>query len=134
MGFTIRFLMLGKHLHGLAHAASKYHKVLEENCKLYNQVQDLKGENANGLDTYILTERLFILSGVNVVWCIHFIGNIRVYCRIRPFMPGKPNHLSTVEDLDERTITILTSSKYGKEGRKSFTFNKVFGPSASQGH
>lgn len=92
---------LGKHLHGLAHAASKYQKVLEENCKLYNQVQDLK-------------------------------GNIRVYCRIRPFMPGKPNHLSTVEDLDERTITVLTPSKYGKEGRKSFTFNKVFGPSASQ--
>ncbi|KAL2514919.1 P-loop nucleoside triphosphate hydrolase superfamily protein with CH (Calponin-like proteiny) domain [Forsythia ovata] len=92
---------LGKHLHGLANAASKYQKVLEENCKLYNQVQDLR-------------------------------GNIRVYCRVRPFMPGKPNHLSAVEDLDERTITILTPSKYGKEGRKSFTFNKVFGPSASQ--
>jgi hypothetical protein len=27
----------------LAHAASGYHKVLEENRKLYNQVQDLKG-------------------------------------------------------------------------------------------
>lgn len=31
------------HIHGLAHAASGYHKVLEENRKLYNQVQDLKG-------------------------------------------------------------------------------------------
>lgn len=35
--------MAGKHVYGLAHAASGYHKVLEENRKLYNQVQDLKG-------------------------------------------------------------------------------------------
>ncbi|KAL8139162.1 hypothetical protein V2J09_005163 [Rumex salicifolius] len=34
---------LGMHIHGLAHAASGYHKVLEENRKLYNEVQDLKG-------------------------------------------------------------------------------------------
>jgi hypothetical protein len=33
------------HIHGLAHAASGYHRVLEENRKLYNQVQDLKGNN-----------------------------------------------------------------------------------------
>ncbi|KAJ6757068.1 KINESIN-LIKE PROTEIN KLP-3 [Salix koriyanagi] len=37
------FNNLGKHLHGLAHAASGYQRVLEENRKLYNQVQDLKG-------------------------------------------------------------------------------------------
>ncbi|GMQ00243.1 hypothetical protein CsSME_00047413 [Camellia sinensis var. sinensis] len=34
---------VGLHIHGLAYAASGYHKVLEENRKLYNQVQDLKG-------------------------------------------------------------------------------------------
>lgn len=33
----------GRHLFSLAHAATGYHKVLEENRKLYNQVQDLKG-------------------------------------------------------------------------------------------
>lgn len=33
----------GMHIHGLAHAASGYHRVLKENRKLYNQVQDLKG-------------------------------------------------------------------------------------------
>ncbi|KAI3445386.1 hypothetical protein Pfo_002051 [Paulownia fortunei] len=91
---------LGKHLNGLAHAASGYQKVLEENRKLYNQVQDLK-------------------------------GNIRVYCRVRPFLPGQPTGLSIVEGIDERTLTILTPAKYGK-GKKAFTFNKVFGPSASQ--
>lgn len=35
---------LNKHLYSLAAAASGYHKVLEENRKLYNQVQDLKGK------------------------------------------------------------------------------------------
>ncbi|CAA0834665.1 P-loop nucleoside triphosphate hydrolases superfamily protein with CH (Calponin Homology) domain [Striga hermonthica] len=91
---------LGKHLKSLAHAASGYQKVLEENRKLYNQVQDLK-------------------------------GNIRVYCRIRPFLPGQPSFLSAAEVVDEKTLTILTPAKHGK-GKKSFSFNRVFGPSASQ--
>ncbi|XP_021898893.1 kinesin-like protein KIN-14G [Carica papaya] len=95
------FNNLGKHLHGLAHAATGYRRVLEENRKLYNQVQDLK-------------------------------GNIRIYCRVRPFLGAQPKHLSSVDNIDEGTITIITPSKYGKEGRKSFTFNKVFGPSATQ--
>ncbi|KAK3037010.1 hypothetical protein RJ639_031584 [Escallonia herrerae] len=95
------FHNLGLHIRGLAHAASGYHKVLEENRKLYNQVQDLK-------------------------------GNIRVYCRVRPFLPGQSNFMSTVDYVEEGIITINTPSKYGK-GQRSFNFNKVFGPSASQG-
>ncbi|XP_027158613.1 kinesin-like protein KIN-14F [Coffea eugenioides] len=91
---------LGTHLRSLAHAASGYQRVLEENRKLYNQVQDLK-------------------------------GNIRVYCRVRP-VKGQSNELSSVDHIDDGSITIITPSKYGKEGRKSFTFNKAFGPSASQ--
>lgn len=35
--------LTGLHINGLAYAASGYHRVLEENRKLYNQVQDLKG-------------------------------------------------------------------------------------------
>uniref|UniRef100_M4D0D1 Kinesin-like protein n=1 Tax=Brassica campestris TaxID=3711 RepID=M4D0D1_BRACM len=95
------FLHLGTHLNGLAYAATGYKRVLEENRKLYNLVQDLK-------------------------------GNIRVYCRVRPFMPGQPTSLSTVENIEEGTITIRVPSKYGKEGHKPFMFNKVFGPSATQ--
>ncbi|KAL7199018.1 hypothetical protein ACSBR2_021329 [Camellia fascicularis] len=91
---------VGLHIHGLAYAASGYHKVLEENRKLYNQVQDLK-------------------------------GSIRVYCRVRPFLGGQSKYLSTVEHTEEGTITIITPSKYGK-GHRSFNFNKVFGPSATQ--
>ncbi|CAK7340594.1 unnamed protein product [Dovyalis caffra] len=101
MRYMEEFNNLGKHLHGLAHAASGYQRVLEENRKLYNQVQDLK-------------------------------GNIRVYCRVRPFLAGQASRFSTVDHIDEGNISIITPSKYGKEGRKSFSFNKVFGPLASQ--
>ncbi|XP_064976595.1 kinesin-like protein KIN-14F isoform X1 [Musa acuminata AAA Group] len=100
MKFTDEFTKLGEYLHGLAHAASGYHKVLDENRKLYNQVQDLK-------------------------------GSIRVYCRVRPFLPGQLSG-NTLGSIDEGNITIVTPSKYGKEGRRSFNFNKVFGPSSSQ--
>uniref|UniRef100_A0A0D3FHG6 Kinesin motor domain-containing protein n=1 Tax=Oryza barthii TaxID=65489 RepID=A0A0D3FHG6_9ORYZ len=92
--------ILGRHLFSLAHAASGYHIVLEENRKLYNQVQDLK-------------------------------GSIRVYCRVRPFLPGQVSSCA-VGSIDEGNITIITPSKSGKEGRKTFSFNKVFGPSATQ--
>ncbi|XP_041017997.1 kinesin-like protein KIN-14I [Juglans microcarpa x Juglans regia] len=88
------------HVHGLAHAASGYHRVLEENRKLYNQVLDLK-------------------------------GSIRVYCRVRPFLPGQSNHFSNVDFIEDGSITISTPSKHGK-GQKSFSFNNVFGPSATQ--
>ncbi|KAJ8619463.1 hypothetical protein MRB53_027992 [Persea americana] len=101
MKYSEELCNLGRHLHSLAYAASGYHRVLEENRKLYNQVQDLR-------------------------------GNIRVYCRVRPFLPGQTNRISTLDCLDDGSITIITPSKYGKEGRRSFNFNKVFGPSASQ--
>lgn len=95
------FTKMGKHLQILSNAASGYHKVLEDNRKLYNQIQDLK-------------------------------GNIRVYCRVRPFLPGQENSSTSVTGMEERTITIITPTKYGKDGSKSFTFNKVFGPAATQ--
>ncbi|KAH1078940.1 hypothetical protein GLYMA_19G213600v4 [Glycine max] len=100
MKFHEDFSNLGTHIHGLANAASGYHRVLEENRKLYNQVQDLK-------------------------------GSIRVYCRVRPFFPGQSNHLSAVENIEDGTITVNIPSKNGK-GRRSFNFNKIFGPSATQ--
>ncbi|KAM5561087.1 kinesin-like protein KIN-14I [Rosa sericea] len=101
MKYQEDFNSLGMHLHGLAHAASGYQKVLEENRKLYNLVQDLK-------------------------------GNIRVYCRVRPLLPGQTNRSNTFDQIDDGKITIVTPSKYGKEGRKSFSFNKVFGPLSTQ--
>lgn len=93
---------LGKHFKVLARAASGYHSVLAENRKLYNEVQDLK-------------------------------GNIRVYCRVRPFLPGQASDMTTIGRIEDGNITIISPPKNGKEARKSFTFNKAFGPSATQG-
>ncbi|XP_038906001.1 kinesin-like protein KIN-14I isoform X2 [Benincasa hispida] len=98
--FSEEFHNLGMHVHSLAHAASGYHKVLEENRKLYNQVQDLK-------------------------------GSIRVYCRVRPFLSDQSNYLSVVDHIEDGNITVNAPSKHGK-GQRSFSFNKVFGPSATQ--
>ena len=56
-----------------------------------------------------------------------------MYCRVRPFLPGQLSGASTIGRLDDGSITILTPVKYGKEGHRSFNFNKVFGPSATQG-
>ncbi|CAD6252804.1 unnamed protein product [Miscanthus lutarioriparius] len=92
---------LGDHLRIVSHAASGYRKVVEENRKLYNQIQDLR-------------------------------GNIRVYCRVRPFLPGKVSSSSSVAGIEDRTITLMVPSKYGKDAKKSFTFNSVFGPLATQ--
>uniref|UniRef100_A0A803M9D2 Uncharacterized protein n=1 Tax=Chenopodium quinoa TaxID=63459 RepID=A0A803M9D2_CHEQI len=91
---------LGSHMYSLAQAANGYHKVLEENRRLYNEVQDLK-------------------------------GSIRVYCRVRPFLSGNSSFISSIEHFEEGNITIRAPSKHGK-GLKSFSFNKVFGPSATQ--
>ncbi|KAI3675997.1 hypothetical protein L1987_85593 [Smallanthus sonchifolius] len=91
----------GTHVHTLCQAAAGYKKVLEENRKLYNQVQDLK-------------------------------GSIRVYCRVRPFLPGQENQVTSVDYTDEETVAIIVPTKTGREGRKASMFNKVFGPSSTQ--
>ncbi|GLT79564.1 hypothetical protein SLA2020_510470 [Shorea laevis] len=93
---------LEHHIKGLEVASSSYHKVLEENRMLYNQVQDLK-------------------------------GTIRVFCRVRPFLQGQPNGQSTVDYIGENgNIMIVNPLKHGKDARKVFSFNKVFGQTISQ--
>ncbi|XP_078436131.1 kinesin-like protein KIN-14I isoform X2 [Wolffia australiana] len=95
--------VLGRDLGTLADAASRYRKVLEENRRLYNEVQDLR-------------------------------GNIRVYCRVRPFLPGERSSASSICNVDEGSITVVNPfSKNARESQRSFNFNKVFGPSAKQG-
>ncbi|KAI4315423.1 hypothetical protein L6164_028235 [Bauhinia variegata] len=100
--YSKEFKHLGMKLKGLTEAAENYHAVLTENRKLYNEVQDLK-------------------------------GNIRVYCRIRPFLPGQNQNHTTIEFIgDNGEVIVSNPLKQGKENRKLFKFNKVFGPAASQ--
>uniref|UniRef100_A0A0D9WR62 Kinesin motor domain-containing protein n=1 Tax=Leersia perrieri TaxID=77586 RepID=A0A0D9WR62_9ORYZ len=93
---------LGRSLKLLTNAAENYHATLEENRKLFNEVQELK-------------------------------GNIRVHCRIRPFLPGEDQMSTTIDYVGDNGELILANHiKQGKEGKKMFKFNKVLGPSASQ--
>ncbi|XP_024031809.1 kinesin-like protein KIN-14J [Morus notabilis] len=94
------FNYLGLKLKGLADAAENYHVVLAENRRLYNEVQDLK-------------------------------GNIRVYCRIRPFLPGQSKKHTAIEYVGENgDLVIANPSKQGSH--RLFKFNKVFGSTATQ--
>lgn len=93
---------LEHHIKGLEVASFSYHKVLEENRLLYNLVQDLK-------------------------------GTIRVYCRVKPFLSEQSDGQSTVDYVGENgNIMIVNPRKKGKEARKVFTFNKVFGTNVTQ--
>lgn len=65
---------------------------------------------------------------------LSFVGTIRVYCRVRPFLPGQLNKQSVVDYIGETgNIMIVNPFKQGKDARKVFTFNKVFGTNATQG-
>ncbi|KAK4782474.1 hypothetical protein SAY86_016576 [Trapa natans] len=100
--YSDEFRQLGVGFQSLAEAAANYHGVLMENRKLFNEIQDLK-------------------------------GNIRVYCRIRPFLSGQTGKQTIVEYAgDDGELIVANPSKQGKEGHRTFRFNKVYGPTATQ--
>ncbi|CAH9147140.1 unnamed protein product [Cuscuta epithymum] len=100
--YSDEFNQLGVKVRSLEDAAANYSVILAENRKLHNEVQELK-------------------------------GNIRVYCRIRPFLPGQKDKQAIVEYIgDNGELIIVNPSKQGKEGRRSFKFNTVYGQSATQ--
>ncbi|GLJ30814.1 hypothetical protein SUGI_0611570 [Cryptomeria japonica] len=60
-------------------------------------------------------------------------GNIRVYCRVRPFISGESGRHTTIEYIGENgELIIANPNKQGKDSPRMFNFNKVFGSSASQ--
>ncbi|XP_031257659.1 kinesin-like protein KIN-14C [Pistacia vera] len=100
--FSDEFHSLGVKLKELGDAAENYHSALAENRRLFNEVQELK-------------------------------GNIRVYCRARPFLPKQTGKQSCLEYIGENgEIIISNPSKPGKDGQRMFKFNKVYGPVATQ--
>ncbi|KAG9144869.1 hypothetical protein Leryth_026117 [Lithospermum erythrorhizon] len=102
-GYSQEFNQLGEHIRELQDASQRYYDVLGENRKLHNELQELK-------------------------------GNIRVYCRIRPFLPGLKEKNSTIEYIgDDGELVVVNPAKPGKEGRRLFKFNKVYGQPSTQG-
>ncbi|XP_071691267.1 kinesin-like protein KIN-14K isoform X2 [Rutidosis leptorrhynchoides] len=100
--YSEEFDHLGKKVKVLQDAAKSYEDAVSENRKLHNEIQELK-------------------------------GNIRVYCRIRPFLPGQNDKLSTIDYIGENgELIVANPSKPGKDSHRSFKFNKVYGPAATQ--
>ncbi|CAN8272857.1 unnamed protein product [Cochlearia groenlandica] len=92
----------GLKLRGVADAAKSYQVVVEENRRLYNEIQELK-------------------------------GNIRVYCRIRPFLQGQNKRETSIEYTNENGELVVSNPlKQGKNTHRLFKFNKVFGPASTQ--
>ncbi|KAG0613123.1 hypothetical protein M758_6G078800 [Ceratodon purpureus] len=61
-------------------------------------------------------------------------GNIRVYCRVRPFLTEEAGRQTTLDYVGENgELMLVNPLKPGaKDSRRSFTFNKCFAPNASQ--
>lgn len=112
----------------LAHAAENYHSVLAENRQLFNEVQELKGSVP-----WLCCVRLY-KGPILTSFFTSLAGNIRVYCRTRPFLP-KQTGKSCIEYIgDNGEIIISNPSKPGKDGQRMFKFNKVYDPAATQGY
>ena len=71
------------------------------------------------------------LSSFSLSLC--YIGNIRVYCRIRPFLPGQSKKHTTIEYIGENGELVIMNPSKGKDSRRMFKFNKVFHPTSTQG-
>ncbi|XP_021759176.1 kinesin-like protein KIN-14P [Chenopodium quinoa] len=92
---------VGTKLKDLAKAAQSYHEVLNENRKLFNELQDLK-------------------------------GSIRVYCRVRPLRPWENQKQTILENIGEHGELTVANPVKPNDAQKSFRFNKVYGPMATQ--
>uniref|UniRef100_A0A0D9VE13 Kinesin motor domain-containing protein n=1 Tax=Leersia perrieri TaxID=77586 RepID=A0A0D9VE13_9ORYZ len=93
---------LGKSLKVVTNAAEKYHAALAENRKLFNEIQELKGN-------------------------IRVLCRIRPF---RPGEDDKSSSVEYIGENGE--LVLSNPTKQAKEGGKNFTFNKVFGPTTTQ--
>ncbi|KAL9683740.1 hypothetical protein QQ045_021165 [Rhodiola kirilowii] len=100
--YSHEFKRIGVKLNALQDAAENYHAVLAENRKLYNEVQDLKGN----IKVFCRIKPLFAGQSETETTIEH-IG-------------------------ENGELVVANPSKPGKDGLKMFKFNKVYGPSASQ--
>jgi len=91
----------------LASISALYEKAAAENKKLHFAIQDLK-------------------------------GSIRVFCRVRPAVPGMDDDCRqspAVAATTERDLVVTRRERRGEDAkltRRSFSFDRAFGPTASQ--
>jgi hypothetical protein len=99
---------------------------------LFNEVQELKGGYARNINSFLHVDPILVWAFSEVLF--YWSGNIRVYCRIRPSLPNE-DHKSSITELigDNGELILANPTSTGREGRKLFKFNKVLGPTSSQG-
>lgn len=61
----------------------------------------------------------------------YFVGNIRVFCRIRPLLHSES--ISSIEHVGNDGSVMVCDPVKPQCTRKIFQFNKVFGPTSTQG-
>ncbi|KAH9297506.1 hypothetical protein KI387_029188, partial [Taxus chinensis] len=102
---------------------------MEWNDEMYNIEKYTRGlpKAASGYDK-VLEENRQLYNQVQDLKV-----SIRVYCRVRPFLPGQAHSQSTVDYIGEDgNLTIVNPAKQGKDARRTFAFNKVFKSAATQ--
>ncbi|XP_047333468.1 kinesin-like protein KIN-14L [Impatiens glandulifera] len=77
--------LIGSHVQELSTAASGYHRVLMENKKLYNTVQDLKGN----IRVYCRIRPIFSAEAKNVIDFIGDDGSLVIVDQLKPQKDGK---------------------------------------------
>ncbi|XP_048137261.1 kinesin-like protein KIN-14C isoform X3 [Rhodamnia argentea] len=100
--YTEEFNSVGLEVEALGDAAENYHQVLAENRRLFNEVQDLKG------NIRVFCRIRPLISGQS----------------------GKQSIVERTGD--DGQLVVANPSKQGKDGQRMFKFNKVYGPAASQ--
>ncbi|KAK8623083.1 hypothetical protein V6N13_117976 [Hibiscus sabdariffa] len=105
----------------------RFHSSWEADIKrLEHHVSDLEVASSSYLK--ILQENQMLFNEV-----LDLKGKIRIYCRVRPFLPGELKDQSTVDYIGENgSILIVNSLRKVKDSKKVFSFDKVFGPTSSQ--
>lgn len=121
-------------LQDLRFASQSIRQEVEKTQNIYKEEFEYLGakvralENAAGNYYGVLAENKKLHNEVQ-----ELRGNIRVYCRIRPFLPQKEEKLSSIEFIGENgEVIVRNPSKHGKEAHRSFKFDKVYGPSSTQ--
>ncbi|KAG6472785.1 hypothetical protein ZIOFF_070263 [Zingiber officinale] len=103
----------------------KHKKWKEDLENLECNIQGLKANTSSYLK--LLEENRMLYNQVQ-----DLKGNIRVYCRVRPFLQHSDRR-SVVEHIGENgNVIIMDPSKQGKDSRKIFSFNRAFGANATQ--
>lgn len=117
--------LTGDNVQGLSKAALGYNQAVKENKSLYNLLQELRG-----ITWYSPFLAINVIIGI--ISGNSFSGNIRVFCRIRPLINSES--ISSIEHIGNDGSIMVCDPLKPQTTRKIFQFNKIFGPTTTQGN